>query len=755
LERVALATSNLRRRKSHLAHHFIDSFLTTDKPKERKHTFWIHASSRGNFQASMLKAVKQTHINISNNYNVALLLKVWLADKDNGPWIMVIDGLDDDKLAKEVARALPEDCGQVLITTNHRAILEHFPGLNRNNVFHVGDLKLEDNRKIFVTHAWNAIIPEDGSELDDLLRYLHLPLLVKFVAEYITTNPQPLSAIHKNLQPGKSKHLEERIYRIFNRILSPLLTQSSRQPSDVLRLLGELSCLEKEGFAYDLIETGYADPGKLREMLGRLQNDSFIGHDGNDNYFMLETIQRAVRDVMKKRFGLEFILKLHESTLCMLYVLYDKQRHDRKKKQKDQKMRRSSYIWKLPFMPHFERFLEFSKDHGAKEFDKVEFSGRTVEAVATFAQVYLDEGRYNDALCVLELTRKLYRGTKHRHHLDSHLLHAYHLRLGAHEDKESVDKVKELIEDILKTTEDEKTTDRTWRLLFDLAKLDCRLREPEKAFERLERCSRQMRLFIKNNRPRIHGSRGMEMGKTEKRQLVILLHVEEARAYRTHAKMAKASEKACSRIAHLQNAETRLYEAKKAIQQWFPDENEWTMEIDEEIAEVLKTRGSFKDLETAENLLKTRLDWIVSHGESIKHPLSQKGRCDLRCKIARLRLRKGNEIGKEHLRKEAIDILKTVLEYYEKWYGKKDGHTQRCARWLSEALITDGQTDAARRLEKTMGLRGTKMRSWSIQKKPSRTNRKFMSLVGCFFLVCLTIFAMVRWMGEYFTWRML
>jgi len=747
--------SNLSCRKSHLAYHFAARFMETDKFEERKHTFWVEASHRSNFQKSLRRIATDINIDTSDTVDIVASVKAWLADGHNGPWIMVIDGLDSIALAKDVKMALPEDCGQLLITTKVRDVLKYFVELNRDDrCLHVGDLGLQDCRKIFLSHAWDASVDENSPELNDLLKLLALPIFVKMVAKYVTQTRQPLKAMYKNLQPGKSEHVRTVIYRFFDQIFSPLLPASSKQPTGAFRVLGELSCLCKEGFEFDLIAKGYPDEGHLWEMLGKLQNCSFIGQDEGSGFFMHSFVQRAVREVIEKRMGLASILQLHGNALCMLFLLYTDQRQEREDTDaaEAKKIRRSSYLWKLRFMPHFERFLEFAKDHGNKhhEFSKFAFEDRMVKSVTTFAQVFLDEGRYDDAVCVLDFTKKLYKGAENRYQLGHLLLQAHLLRPGSHESKRNITEIEDLLNELIKVSEEDKKMEQTWRLHLEFAELDCRLKRPEKAFERLKKCTRKMELFVKDGRPRLYSCPDIGLDSKTKKELVILLRIEEAKAHLSCAKMSNSEGQISAASMELQRAQDCFNDAKLGIAKWFPEADEWLMEVDENIAGVFSEIGTPEALEKAETLLKKRLNWLKSHCDAANRSWSQKGWCDLRCKIARIHLKRAMEGGKEHLQKEAISILEETLQYYEKWYGKKDGHTQKCASWLRDALKADGQADAVHDLERRVGLKAAKKHDRSVQQNPSHSKCKIM--VG-FLGVFVITFALVFWVYGYSAWR--
>jgi hypothetical protein len=85
-------------------------------------------------------------------------------------------------------------------------------------------------------------------------------------------------------------------------------------------------------------------------------------------------------------------------------------------------------------MPHFEgllalfkEFLESQSQHDPPSTCDWKCEDRMVLSVITFADVFLDGGRYEDAVCVLDSTHNHYEGTKFQPHLTRRLSKAISL----------------------------------------------------------------------------------------------------------------------------------------------------------------------------------------------------------------------------------------------------------------------------------------------------------------------------------------
>jgi hypothetical protein len=726
--------------------------------REKKHTFWVEAGHLPNFHSSLRKIAAEIGVELSDD--LISPIKAWLADKNHGAWVMVIDGLDSGEVARQVKQVLPELCGQVLITTRVRSVLKYFLSINKEDVcLHVGDLKLADCRKIFLSHAWESSVGENNPELDDLLKFLALPLSVKVVAKFMTEFTIPL----KNVYDPKTQNsvlVKHRLCHVFDIIFTPLLPNQSSytdQPwnsktwrTGAFKLLAQLSCLCKDGIELELIVKNHKDEDHLWVMLGQLKNCSFIGQGKDNIFFMHGFVQRAVLTLVENRSGLLSLLQFHGTALCMLFQLYIEERP--KHETEGNQIRRSSYLWKLRFMPHFERFLDFAKEHGDKvrRFDQFTFTDRMAKSVITFAQVYLDEGRYKDAVCVLKFAKSLYKEQEFSYDLAHLTMQAYLGQPLWDESKLHRSEVEDLSTELIGISEKANKKEQTWRLRLDLAKLHCKSKLPDRAFEVLRKCARDMELVVKKGTPQLIEYRKTELPRATKKELVIDLRIEEAHTQLAVAKISHSKGFGPAATKALENARTYLNGASLAITKWFPKAVEWLMRVDERLADVLSESGTQKDLEEAEKLLKNKLDWLEPQINAVKRSWSQKGSCDLQCKIARIQLKRGMEREREHLKREAIHTLTNMLERYEKWYGIKDGHTQKCATWLRDALSQDGQEEAARNLGKRIGLKkGRKYHKSSARdlKFPTKGigNRVVEVLGACLFLlmVCFLVFELM------------
>ncbi|KAK4117981.1 hypothetical protein N657DRAFT_659810 [Parathielavia appendiculata] len=90
--------------------------------------FWVHASSAERFRQSYALIAQECHVPGYDDpkADVVPLLKRWLASKDRGRWLMVIDNADDTQLASGpggLGQHVPECAhGSVLVTTRNKEV---------------------------------------------------------------------------------------------------------------------------------------------------------------------------------------------------------------------------------------------------------------------------------------------------------------------------------------------------------------------------------------------------------------------------------------------------------------------------------------------------------------------------------------------------------------------------------------------------------------------------------------------------------
>ncbi|KAJ4347223.1 uncharacterized protein N0V89_011162 [Didymosphaeria variabile] len=723
--------------KSHLAYNYINRFRKAEVFTERKHTFWLEAGTEARLRSTLLKVIERVKLTLTEMEDPFVAMSRWLSLSSNGSWIMVVDGLDSIPIARLVKMLLPKDVGKdvgkILITTNCRDTLDELTLCRYESCILVDGLELEARRQLFQSYYRDVLT--STADMDSILQQYSLPILIKLVASYLHKSGISPATWYKEMRSGDGiKNLEHILKDDPQdlRLLLPLVAdipynsnsetdyrQYREFPSAPLKLLAELSCLDNSEIDLALLQQNYEKRetvGKLWDMLGFLKNCNFIGKakpkgkPGNSHcYFMHETIQGLVRSWVTNSMGRRTLLQLHETALCLLLAqyLFDK---------KLSGTHRSTYLLKLPFMPHFERFSQFVQScEGDNPFPGYECSDNMVQSVITFIHVYLDEGRYNDAVCIMDFMRKLYaKGLKFKPHLARLLAKAYILPPLPRERNTGWNQAAEFLEEVIQECANQrKDQQQKWLCLLELIELYCRSMRPKEAAKVLSsfrEISLQTDRSTKRARLRIHNKEaylGPE-AELDVAEISIRKKIAEARVHLTWAKFPALFR---SRPRELEKSRIALDDAKLAIKFLFSGNETWIAEVDESIADVLLEFDNMSLIQEALDIYEriselartdlkkppptterpdtgsgpTQTD-LGTTSTTTKRADKDKRKWRIDCKIARAKLRLGAKS-----RPTAVDLLTQTISSYEAFYGKRDGkhneHTRACAYLLHDAYM--------------------------------------------------------------------
>jgi hypothetical protein len=755
-----------------MAYHYVVRFRDTDQQAHKKHTFWVEAGTMTRLEETVNHIARRICPHVTTPEQMIEELQRWLADEKNGPWIMVIDGLDNKAVAEQIERLLPKNSGQVLVTTKDRTILDslsHVSSKQRKKAcLHMGDLAMNDSRLVFQWYN-DDFLPTD-SGIDKLLKSVPSPALIKLLARYAANNNKSAAEVHGEICKarihGKSLKIPEAVYKCLtqgyhmfealgttrsgaipsNSILSPW-------PSQEFLLLCCLACLNKGDISFELIAQDYSEDSKLGELLGSLENCSFVAKSHLQSYCMHEIVQDLARRWVIDNMGLPSLLDVHQTALCMLVLLYNKQRDTQSE---HHKTRRSSYHWKLRFMPHFERFLGFAKEFSSRLDDlatsNFKCSDNMVNSVITFSQTYMEEGRYEDAICVLEFVHRLYKGISLRLQLARHLCKAYTISPLATQRDSIRSRTTELLETAAKESMaqpvEHRNRQQEWLCLLDLIYLHCKFAQPEKAFKVLKDL-KELRLIKKGNVFKLHilsQKKFEKLGHDGRIRLAVHRRVAEGRIHVATGDLAKDSTK----IKHYQCAREAFSHAVSAIQDGFDDEGKWISEVNEELANVLCKMSDSKSIKDAIAIYKLLID-NLEREIGTTSPLWRRTRLwGWKCRKADAQLRLGDATSKEET-EECFEIMRQTLAHCEERFGKPEGkhdeHTLACADFIMEAYERCGRTQEARNIRKRYSLT-RKHHSGIVEVDDSSDflSRRCIS-VGFFFFI-LAILALQRASGH-------
>ncbi|KAF1841329.1 uncharacterized protein K460DRAFT_408803 [Cucurbitaria berberidis CBS 394.84] len=721
--------------KSHLAYEYVRRIQDTDSEQDKRHTFWVEAGTETRFEESIGKMGGVVSLAIGSSEDLLETLQKWLGNARNGPWILVLDGLDKPTMAAQVARLIPTNTdlnnAQILITTKDRAILDGLeyiipPGRQKARL-HVGQLPTSYSRLVFQWH--NQDVLPDDREMDDLLMSLSTPTFTKAFADYAAHNNHSVPELYDRIKtarkdgspfrfPNEMFKGKPQLYSTFEPFHANETWQNisyrthNSWPTPELKLLGELSCFDKDNIAFQLIYQNYYKVLRLGEMLGHLENCSLVlkVRDSNTKYYVMhEIIQESMQRWVRQNMGVDTLMDLYQIALIMLLLHY--QEH-RRTKANVENIYRSSYLWKVPFMAHFDRFLGFVKELN-KDPNQLATTGficrdEMVKSVITFAQVYLEERRYNDAACVLEFTRKLYKGAENRSSLIRHLCVAYTLPPLTNRDRKSWATRSKLLEDVYAgcIAQPQRNREQEWMCLLDLANLHSRALQPENSVQILKGLS-EVSIRMRNGGPTIslghqHSQPPLESSVLKK--LAILKCIAEANIHK-----AKAACQPPKATEELRVAKSHLEHAKNAILSWLSGEDKWVADVEEQVAGVLCEMHELQSTRQALKIYERLLKRLRSEFNAPDRPWSQTRVWELECRVADAHLRLGPSACLEPEVETAFLKLKSALEYFQEYHEKKNGkhdeHTLVCAHLLQEHYENFGRNAEAEEIKQRYDLR--------------------------------------------------
>lgn len=523
-----------------------------------------------------MKSIAKTvgiHFSYQDNNNAKV--KTWLSDKRNEPWFLVVDGLNDDRIAEQVQNLLPEDQGQTLITTKDKGILGRFKKRKRSSQtirnmsynqgppasqrdtrsdfrLFVKEPRIADLRNIF--DWYNDDTLTDATKMNFLLEALFLPVRVKLTARTWERNGgTTTSQRYKDMvmdKEGKQKYapfpgiVEGVLDNVFSSLNPEVpMRGSSPWPSHELKLLALMSCLNIDQIESKILEVDHeADHREeLRNMLGILENRSYISWQrntasGTDTYSMHEFVRMAVRQFIKGNpgLGLVALLECHQIALASLLHIYREQ--EKKFQASHSAIQSSCHNLKMVLMPHVEPFVRFVRCIMEDEQDKmasfVEFKRTEALTYSTiiFSQALIEEGRYSDAARVLEFVKNLKGDEHHLLQLKRMLAKAYiSLPLATHNKKaweDATELLKPGVELCLQDTPDL----QSWLSMIDLASLYSRSGRPVKALGVLALYGGLGCWHYKDN-TQLCQQKGNKLSEQERKSIAILFRVETAFAY--------------------------------------------------------------------------------------------------------------------------------------------------------------------------------------------------------------------------------
>ena len=391
--------------KSHVASRYAaDLRKKASNSGNSLHTFWVQAKTMSTLQMSYTAIGREVGIADEDGQVSLESVKGWLQHPDNGPWLMVLDGLDEDY--EDLSTYCPWNTQKVLITTKNREVALQYCEPDR--VIMLDGLDAEDNLALFKQRV-PTISLNDEQPAKSLASRLHLPLYIELMSAYINLYAGEVSIASmdhrlrskRNLAAHTAKREKRRPgfgdmmpkdFTFFEIVFEPLKKQY-KHCEGVLRLM----CLFSKDSIDKKVIRKRCKSGEEAEILGCLTNLCFIKEASRDHYSMHEIVQTMFLESIIEKQGVESLWSGRLLSLAILREEYSNVK-SRQSAENFTGVRTHRHLLALRYRVHVEEFLEFIRD---RPDVKGQFFLPSARAVVGFAGMFRDENCFEDAIVLL------------------------------------------------------------------------------------------------------------------------------------------------------------------------------------------------------------------------------------------------------------------------------------------------------------------------------------------------------------------
>lgn len=282
--------------------------------------FWVHGSSITRFDQAYSEIARKLQLPGFGDPNVDIRRAVceWLSDGENGPWLFVLDNVDDQEVLfegsslkslgqqgeqhlAELVKSLPRSSnGCMLVTTRDSRIGKRFG--NRGKPIEVLPFDVEDAGRLLRYKLPNNI-DWDEAECIELLDHLHhLPLAITQAAAYISEEDVSMTHYLDLLRAGDSdtqELLEQNYYdpgrdsEIQNSITLTWkisYDQISRQKPRAAEILSLMAVLDRLSISETLLRKQNESKVEFDRAIGTLKAFYLITEEKNRGTFQLHRL---------------------------------------------------------------------------------------------------------------------------------------------------------------------------------------------------------------------------------------------------------------------------------------------------------------------------------------------------------------------------------------------------------------------------------------------------------------------------------
>ncbi|KAI4609341.1 hypothetical protein J4E80_008590 [Alternaria sp. BMP 0032] len=712
--------------------------------------FWVRANSLEDFHDSytaIAASFKTEDPQFSSREKLCNFVKSHL-ENSTKKWLMVVDGFDGPA-TQDMRRFLPSKNGKILYTTRNTHLVDKLVDKTQESpLIEMQPPDPERAMALFRTYVDKALIEEDSTYAESLLQEFNWPEMIRRISRDMNDRKMTCRQMCKRLEKERYTTTERLLPNLAEQLLIPTLGASLRyedQWSDEISVL-VLLCLfdNTRGLDSKLIRVEYSElkPGILDTWLKKLVDCCFVRIQSTGRphpvYLVEMTVNLAVRTWMATNDTPQIKLKRYSTLLSMLFSSYtsSKKAELNKRKSKASRAHKSFASFKEALMPHFNRFVEFAKENP----EPISFSlyDSAVQAVSQFSDVLIHEDRFEDAIKVLEFTKRHFKledcskleeednkrkgdgkgkgeneqaDEKSRRRrrglyfqLAESLTMAYLSRPKDGQSLRYLGKAKALVEDLerkVASSDDtviwEGRSLRAWKLGHQMVRVLWKSGEFDKAWTAFKEVSR-ISVKLEDNEAVLQQSGDDDYhsdDKQEMRKLAIRMKREESLLNFAHGDKLESNGRNRMAMKRWKAAYGACLDLRKALRQWFPTDDTLMDENDDDEAKILVRLGSTENLNDAAAFLERVLEALSKEGE---HANVQRT-CDFECRLNEIRLKRRDE-GDLDNAKKSLDKWREVIKDS---LGKKHDLTLYCVRLSFEACHAMGNGEEARNLETEFG----------------------------------------------------
>ena len=181
-----------------------------------KSVIWIHAGSRDRLEKSFRDVLDAIGIRYSPEIDCLRIVEDWLREEKNGPWLMIVDNVDDTEVIfspldtepsspTQLLSCIPNvDHGSVLFTTRWKAVAQK---VAKKDHVQIGEMTEQDAKNLLKSYLGDEY--EESPHVDVLLEELgYIPLAISHAAALMSEKLISISDYLESYQASEEDRIE-------------------------------------------------------------------------------------------------------------------------------------------------------------------------------------------------------------------------------------------------------------------------------------------------------------------------------------------------------------------------------------------------------------------------------------------------------------------------------------------------------------------------------------------------------------------